>query len=93
MNAQKEYAAPLTEEERKIAAWDNTRKTSDPFRRFDCCGLPLDWDQYNKPSAYGWTVEYILPLEDGGKDEPANLRARHWCGSLEHFEIALLLAL
>ncbi len=89
----KEYSLSLSEEERKFAAWENARPTSDSYRRFDFCGLPIDWDQFGKPSAYGWVIEYIQPLEEGGRDVPANVRARRWCGCLERFEIALLMTL
>jgi hypothetical protein len=87
---QKECVAPLTEEDRKIAAWDNACRTSDEHRRRDHRGLTIDWDQFGKHSRYGWLIEYIQPLEQGG-DEPSNLRARHWCDSLECFETALLM--
>jgi hypothetical protein len=83
---QKTGRAPFSEEDRKIPAWDNARRTSDPYLRYDYRDIPMDWDQYNKRSIYGWFVEYIVPLEDGGKDEATNLRARHWCASREEFE-------
>jgi hypothetical protein len=64
----KKYVAPLTEEERKSAAWNNARPTSDNARRDDYRGLPIHWDQYGKHSIYGWVIEYIQPLESGGKE-------------------------
>jgi hypothetical protein len=88
MNAQKKHAAPLTEEERKIA-WENAGGRPDGCRRADYRGLPIDWDQFGKHSVYGWFIEYIQPLEEGGKDERSNLRARHWCDSLDQYVAAL----
>ena len=94
MNAleQKEYTLPLSEEDRrKLAGWKNAGGLTNELRLLDRRGLPIDWDQYEKRSQYGWVIEYILPLEEGGKDEYSNLRARHWCQSLEQYEAGLQL--
>jgi len=88
---QQEYAAPLTEEQRKLAAWGNASSTSNDYERSDYRGLPMHWDQFEKRSRYGWIIEYIRPLADGGKDEPNNLRARQRCESRECYEAALII--
>jgi hypothetical protein len=85
----KEQVGPFTEDQRKLAAWGNARKTSNDYERHDHRGLPMHWDQFEKRSLYGWLIEYITPLEGGGRDEPSNVRARHWCESRECFEAAL----
>ena len=87
----KEHAALLTEDQRKLAAWENARSASNDYERSDHRGLPMHWDPFERRSRYGWVSEYITPLQDGGKDEPTNLRARHWCESLECYDAALLM--
>ncbi len=75
---------PLSEDERKEAAWANATPTTDPHIRVDCDGRLIDWDEYGKYSQYGWHIDHINPLALGGRDSPENLRARHWrgnCGS------------
>src|SRR4029077_4089301 len=32
----------------------------------------------NLDSEYGWVIDYIKPLSDGGTDELSNLRPLHW---------------
>ena len=75
---------PVSEEERKAAAWANATPTMDPRIRIDCDGNRIDWSEYGKYSLYGWHIDHIKPLALGGLDSPGNLRARHWrgnCGS------------
>jgi hypothetical protein len=93
MNAQVKYAAPMTEEERKMAAWKNTGGKPGDCRLNDYRGVPIDWDQFDKQSQYGWVIGYVIPLEMGGTDEPSNLRAQHWCDSLRTYETALMMNL
>jgi 5-methylcytosine-specific restriction endonuclease McrA len=35
-------------------------------------------DQYGKESAYGWSIDHIVPISKGGKDDYENLRPMHW---------------
>lgn len=66
----KKRMAPLSEEERMLAAWENARPTTDDYERIDCDGSLMVWDQYGKNSNYGWVIEYVEPLGEGGRENP-----------------------
>ena len=47
--------------------------------RKDECGAWIERMQYgNHDSAYGWEIDHIKPISDGGLDDLPNLRPLHW---------------
>jgi len=48
------------------------------FRK-DQCGAWISRKQYgNRNSMYGWEIDHITPVSNGGKDILSNLRPLHW---------------
>lgn len=48
------------------------------FRK-DACGAAMMRDKYEDLSSeFGWTVDFIYPIERGGDDNINNLRAMQW---------------
>ena len=47
--------------------------------RADDCGNAISRSEYgNTNSEYGWEIDHILPVAEGGGDELTNLRALQW---------------
>jgi hypothetical protein len=47
--------------------------------RTDLCGKHIKWDEHgNRSSNYGWEIDHIDPVVNGGGDEPENLRVLFW---------------
>ena len=62
------------------AAWSNTDEiplNSPSIWRRNHLNNLIHYNEYNYNSDSGWEVEFITPLEHGGKHEPSNLRAVH----------------
>lgn len=50
----------------------------DAFRK-DACGAAMMRDKFgDRSSSFGWTVDFIFPIERGGDDNINNLRAMKW---------------
>ena len=45
-------------------------------------GTTINVFEYGKRSAYGWVIDRIVPIVNGGTDDISNLRPIHW----KHFE-------
>lgn len=46
--------------------------------RKDFAGAWIRRDQYGKTSNYGWEIDHLRPVSQGGSDAIANLLPMHW---------------
>lgn len=66
------------------AVWEKARiipEVSPDRWRKDQNGAWIGRDKFNDsslPLSFGWKLSYILPPEDGGPDEPENLKPLQW---------------
>lgn len=69
-------------EETKRAVWrkGNTIPGFDlDIWRRDKCGKNIKYEDYgNRGSDYGWEIDHILAVANGGNDEFINLQPLHW---------------
>jgi hypothetical protein len=54
-----------------------------PYKRFelykkDSFGSIMFYDDYGIESENGWVIDFIIPVQKGGKDELENLQPVHW---------------
>lgn len=67
----------------KKAVWDMAAKCGaenekNGYRK-DECGAWIKWDKYgDRNSAYGWEIDHIRAVANGGSDQLTNLRPLHW---------------
>jgi hypothetical protein len=47
------------------------------FKR-DVCGATIKKDDYGKMTEFGWEIDHIIPVAQGGTDELSNLEPMHW---------------
>ncbi len=51
--------------------------------RRDAFGRTMSFSAYgSRNSDYGWEIDHILPVADGGTDDIDNLRPLHWRSNL-----------
>jgi len=70
-----------SDEERREIAWQRTAQFASDMSLLDCDNRLIFKDEYGKNTEYGWHVDHIIPLAEGGPDVPSNWRARHWRGN------------
>jgi len=52
--------------------------------RWDDFGRVIRYGDYgNRRSQFGWEIDHVTPLSQGGNDDPSNLRPLHWVSNLE----------
>jgi len=48
------------------------------FFRMDAYGALIAKQDYGMQTKYGWEIDHIIPVTQGGTDHPDNLRPLHW---------------
>lgn len=48
------------------------------FFKKDGCGATIKLTEYGEETQYGWEIDHIKPVSQGGTDELSNLQALHW---------------
>ena len=46
--------------------------------KIDSCGATLQEEEYGKMTDYGWEIDHIKPVAEGGTDDLNNLQPLHW---------------
>ena len=71
-----------SEEQRRLAVWEKGRLilgwNSAEWRRDDYGNLIAFSAYGNRNSQYGWEIDHITPVDNGGGDELRNLRPLQW---------------
>lgn len=64
------------------AVWDKAKDREGYSKeewRMDLCGKHIKWDELgNRSSNYGWEIDHIDPVTNGGGDNLENLQALFW---------------
>ncbi|PAT00991.1 hypothetical protein CI105_08865 [Candidatus Izimaplasma bacterium ZiA1] len=70
-----------TERDKRLV-WNNativTHEEKDIWRK-EACGAWISWNQFgNRDSEYGWEIDHITAVANGGGNELNNLQALYW---------------
>lgn len=72
----------MTDEQLKLAVWAKGRVIPDynaDVWRWDSFGAVMKFSMYgNRNSDYGWEIDHIVRVADGGTDALSNLRPLNW---------------
>ena len=70
--------AEITKLEIRYKAQPIPGRPSNLWRR-DCCGFTIRYTDFgDRDSMYGWEIDHIYPLAEGGNDDLRNLQPLHW---------------
>lgn len=54
--------------------------SADVFRK-DICGATIHRQRYGQQVQWGWEIDHIRPVSEGGTDRIINLRPLHWANN------------
>ena len=61
------------------AVWKKGKTVSpDPMFKRDACGALMMRISYGGQGEYGWEIDHIKPVSQGGTDDLENLQPLHW---------------
>ena len=74
------------------ARYVNAENEKKGFRK-DQCGAWINFNNYgDRESLWGWEIDHITPVADGGPDVVSNLRPLHWKNNLSKSDGRLVCA-
>jgi 5-methylcytosine-specific restriction endonuclease McrA len=90
-----EYDAKRWSPEIVLAVWRKGKIVSgydENTHRKDACGAWMEFRSHgDRDARYGWEIDHIKPVSEGGTDSLDNLRPLHWENNVAKGESSVLL--